>query len=238
MQRYLPDCSVLACTWHWLTLDFPKALGRLPDYASIKEFVETKLVNNTVSESKLKELAEQAKQKWPAAAEYLSSWMSKAHQWAAPYRLKLPTLGYKADSPVESSFSATKKAIGDAPQSFVGVVQATVRRDEEQTKQEQARYIKQSVLDSAPTDRGSDAANACCRMYSDYATQHFQRQALQGCVNYSSVFQDNAYRVQRRGSDAEPRIVTLDPSINRFVCSCLEDRNMLLPCRHILCVTQ
>jgi len=146
----------------------------------------------------------------------------------------------KADSPVESSFSATKKAIGDSPQSFAGVVQATVRRDEEQTSQEQANFIKQSILDFKPPSYGSDAANACCRVCSDFATQYFQEQARTGCMDYNSIHQpqDNTYHVARKNSAAEPRIVSLDPTLGRYVCSCLEDRNMQMPCRHILCVTK
>lgn len=220
-------------------MDLPKALGRLPDYSAIKDFIEEKLVNHTVSVEQFQEHARFAVEKWPAAASYLNTWLNRAHQWAAPYRMQLPTLGYKADSPVESSFSATKKAIGDSPQSFVGVVQTTVRRDEEQTKQEQQRYIKQCVLDFKVPQRQSDAANACGRVYSDFATDRFQEQARTGCMDYTAVQQDpTTYHVSRKQSAAEHRVVSLDPTLGRYVCSCLEDRNMLLPCRHILCVTK
>ena len=83
--------------------------------------------------------------KWPDAAEYLETLATTKHRWGAPWRLEHFTLGMKASSVVEGSFSAFHRALDSTPRSYVGVIQAHVRKDKDKTDQEVKRFVKAGI---------------------------------------------------------------------------------------------
>ena len=52
IQEGLPNVHhFAACTWHIMTIDFPKNVKRIPGYDACKKHVYEKLVRNTVSKN-------------------------------------------------------------------------------------------------------------------------------------------------------------------------------------------
>ena len=230
-----------------MTIDFPKNLGHLPDYESIKAFVYSKLVDNTVDKSQWDEYFLEACRTWPKAAPYLNELALTKHRWGAPWRREHFTAGYKSSSPVEGSFSAFQNALGDAPQSFVGVVQASVRKDKEKMKEEQISIVKQQMekVHGGMFDEVNDSDKQCAAEFSLHITEKFKdrnNQSLNYDFNQVTVGEEYQqmgatalYEVKRRNYEqSKPRKVW---EINGVLyCSCLGDINDGLPCNHIQCV--
>jgi hypothetical protein len=78
---------------------------------------------------------------WPAAATYLQELAREKTRWGAPWRLEHFTIGYEASLPVEGSFSAFQRALGDESKSFTGVVQPHVQKDLDKTKKRDAHSL-------------------------------------------------------------------------------------------------
>ena len=50
VKEVIPSIEFIgACTWHIMTLDFPKNVGHISDYPNCKNYVYDRLVNNTSS---------------------------------------------------------------------------------------------------------------------------------------------------------------------------------------------
>ena len=119
VRRALPNVKFFgACTWHIMTIDFPKNLGHIPSYEEVKSYVYDNLVRNTTSEAEWEMHLQHACRTWPRAAQYLQELAREKKRWGAPWRLEHFTGGHEASSPVEGSFSALQRAIGDSPKSF------------------------------------------------------------------------------------------------------------------------
>ena len=54
-----------ACTWHIMTIDFPKNLGHITDYESCKNYVYNKLVRYTVDKREWEDYLLDACLQWP-----------------------------------------------------------------------------------------------------------------------------------------------------------------------------
>ena len=83
------------------------------------------------------------------------------------------TLGYSASSPVEGSFSAFQRALGNEPKSFAGVVQAHVKKDRDNHDQERRTMVNLSIIsnDTQLVQDRSDAANSCAKVFSHKVTE-------------------------------------------------------------------
>ena len=128
MKSVLPRVTFCgACTWHILSIDFPNNLKHVPGYKALKNFVKSKLVNNTTDKDLWHDYLNEACRSWPLAAEYLQSIAVHKHRWGHPWRIENLTLGFQASSPVESSFSAFKRSTDNVPVSFAAVVQRIFR---------------------------------------------------------------------------------------------------------------
>ena len=97
-------------------------------------------------------------------------------RWGAPWRLEHFTVGYEASSPVEGSFSAFQKALGDAPKSFTGVVQCHVQKDIEKIREEKRTLVNLQMLSTDETllEKRSDPAKECAKFYSHVTTERFE----------------------------------------------------------------
>jgi len=237
-----------ACTWHIMVIDFPKNLGHLPDYESVKAFVYSNLVYNTVDKHEWEEYLLQACRTWQKAAPYLNELALTKHRWAAPWRKEHFTAGYKSSSPVEGSFSAFQNGLGGSPESFVGVVQTSVRKDVEKLREEQLSIVKQQMvkLQQSIFDDENDSHKQCAAVFSLHITEKLKNRNSQS-LNYdclsldpiSEMYQEmgatNVYEVKRRSSQqSKPRIVWEIDGV--LYCSCLSDINEGCPCSHIQCV--
>ena len=241
-----------ACTWHIMTIDFPKNLGHIPSYEEVKSYVYNNLVRNTSSKDEWEMHLQHACRTWPAAAKYLQELAREKHRWGAPWRLEHFTCGYEASSPVEGSFSSFQRAIGDSPKSFVGVVQTHVKKDIEKTQEEERLLVNAQIRaqDVNMKQQRSAAANACAEVYSEYITNNFEK-TNQDAQDYVSALQQlnqdqilrgvtAAHHVSRRipvdtnNPPRPPRIVEVISGVK--YCSCLKDINRGRPCPHIQCV--
>ena len=234
-----------------MTIDFPKNLGHLPEYEAVKSFVYDKLVHNTTSKVEWETYLAQACRDWPRAANYLQDIAKEKHRWGAPWRLEHFTLGYEASSPVEGSFSSFKRAIGDEPKSFVGVVQEHVKKDVEKTQLERRRVVKASIRahDLTLKSARSDAANQCAQVFSEDTTEKFEvaNQSAQDyvCTEISPLSEEQirrgvtkAHSVSRRvqiGTNSYPPRIVEEINGVKY-CSCLKDKNSGRPDKHIQCV--
>lgn len=235
-----------------MTIDFPKNLGHIPSYEEVKSYVYDNLVRNTTSEAEWEMHLQHACRTWPRAAQYLQELAREKKRWGAPWRLEHFTGGHEASSPVEGSFSALQRAIGDSPKSFVGVVQAHVKKDKEKTEQEERQLINAQIRaqDVSMKKLRSDAANACAEVYSELITNKFEKTNQDAQDYVSSPIQPlNQDQIQRGVSVAShvhrralmntdnpppPRIVEEIDGVK--CCSCLKDINTGMPCPHIQCV--
>ena len=162
------------------------------------------------------------------------------------------TLGYSASSPVESFFSAFKRALGDEPKSFAGIVQAHVKKDRDKHEQERRTMVNLSIIsnDTELVKYRSDAANCCAKVFSHKVTEKFEvtnQQAQNYIAHKMSMLSPDqimrgvtiAHKVTRRvakdPSNIPPlRIVEEIDGIK--YCSCCEALNSGQPDRHIQCV--
>ncbi|KAL7535172.1 hypothetical protein ACHAXR_006319, partial [Thalassiosira sp. AJA248-18] len=122
-------------------------------------------------------------------------------------------MGYEASSPVEGSFSAFQRALGNVPRSFVGVVQEHVKKDIQKNTEERRRVINLQI-------RAQDVELIAQR-----------RDAANDNSGSFVVKRRNILNVEEAPS---PRVVEEIGGIK--YCSRLEDRNWGYPCRHIHCV--
>ncbi len=254
MLNSLPNVKFFgACTWHIMTTDFPKNLGHIADYENLKDFVYDKLMRNTVSKYVWEEHLSEACRLWPAAAKYLQELAKEKTRWGAPWRLEHFTVGYEASSPVEGSFSAFHRALGDESKSFTGVVQTHVQKDLDKTKEEGRTLINLRMLatDEILLEQRSDPAKECALEFSHKITENFEI-TNQNSQNYEYTelsLTPNliargitlAHSVSRRGLLATATEIPPPPrtvyEINGIkYCACLEDVNKGEPCRHIQCI--
>ncbi|KAL7532284.1 hypothetical protein ACHAXR_004536, partial [Thalassiosira sp. AJA248-18] len=253
VSTILPNVTFFGgCTWHMMTVDFPRNLSHITEYERVKTFVYDNLVHNTVSKAAWEIYLMDACRQWPEAASYLQVIARNKHRWGSPWRLSNFTMGYEASSPVEGSFSAFQRALGNTPRSFVGVVQEHVKKDIQKTSEERRRVINLQIRsqDVELNAQRSDAANECAKSYSHHVTDKFEV-VNQSAQNYTcevmEVLPDEqisygvsvAHLVKRRNisnvnDPPSPRVVEEIGGIK--YCSCLEDRNCGYPCRHIQCV--
>lgn len=234
-----------------MTIDFPKNVGHIPDYDSCKDYVYNKLVRNTVEKPEWENYLLDACRKWPAAASYLQELAKTKERWAAPWRSEHFTAGYESSSPVEGSFSAFQRYIGDEPASFVGVVQSHLRKDREKLQQERVFMNRDNIArtDLRTVSQRTDAENECASLFSSKATEFFEN-TNRNSQNYESKpvqilptqLEQGAtevHEVSRRtvadlNNPPRPRVVMKIGDV--LFCSCKKDINWGMPCDHIQCV--
>ena len=263
VKRALTPKYCATCTWHLMIIDFPANLKHIVGYNECKNFVYANLVRNTVSKIEWEYHLSHACRTWPAAANYLQTLSVTKERWGAPWRLSNFTLGMEASSVVEGSFSAFQRALGHEPRSFVGVIQQHVKKDKEKHAEEKALFLRDQVRqhDVSLAATRSDPVNACAKIFSEKTTKKFEEINVES-QNYEkksflSIQElthppaedgpmsdvqgvEGLFEVTRRTSPSNranpprPRVVWLSNGIWR--CTCLNDINTGLPCRHIQCV--
>lgn len=252
VTRALPNIVFCgACTWHIMVIDFPKNVGHITDYESCKDFVYSKLVRNTVDKLEWENYLLDACQQWPATASYLQELAKTKERWAAPWRYEHFTAGYESSSPVEGSFSAFQRYIGDQPTSFVGVVQSHVRKDREKLQEERVFTNRDNIARTDPrtVSQRTDAENECAMLFSSKTTEFFEK-TNRNSQNYESKAVSisptqleqgatEVHEVSRRAAadvnnPPRPRVVMKINGV--FRCSCKKDINWGRPCDHIQCV--
>ena len=240
-----------ACTWHIMTIDFPKNIGHIPDYESCKNYVYNKLVRYTVDKVEWENYLLDACLQWPKAASYLQELAKTKERWGAPWRYEHFTAGYESSSPVEGAFSAYKRSLGEGPTSFVGVVQCHVRKDREKLQEERVFTNRDDIARKDPrtTSQRTDAENECATLFSTKTTDRFE-ESNRNSQNYDSkavpvsptqsqqgateVHEVSRRTVEDVNNPPKPRVVM---KINgKFYCDCMQDINRGLPCKHIQCV--
>ena len=231
-----------------MAIDFPTNLKHMTGYEACKNYVRQHLVNNTVTKVKWENHLSDACLKWPEGATYLRTLATSKHRWGAPWRMEQFTLGMQASSVVEGSFSAFHRALDSTPRSFVGVIQAHVKKDRDKTGQERSRNVTSNIQLHNPLiqEHRNDAAKACAKVMSSHSTDKFDlvnRDAQNYIATPIAMSAEMTARgvsrvwsVSRRTNpSAQPRMVE---EINCVMhCLCLEDINEGMPCRHIQCVS-
>lgn len=231
-----------------MAIDFPTNLKHIANYEACKAYVYEHLVNNTVDKKEWEGYLIHACRTWPDAANYLQTLAVSKHRWGNPWRMEHFTHGMQASSVVEGSFGAFQRGLDSIPRSFVGVIQAHVKKDRNKTIEEKSRIVNAQIrlCDPLVSSRRNDAANACAKVMSSHVTDQFEeinRDAqnytfapIQVTPSGSARCVTKAWSVSRReNSSAKPRIVEeIDGTLR---CGCLEDINRGMPCRHIQSIT-
>lgn len=150
------------------------------------------------------------------------------------------SLGMEASSPIEGSFSAFKRVLGDEPKTFAGVVQQHVRKDLDKHAEKRKRVVNSKVQahDNSVAERRTDAVNECAKHISNKITEEFSETIVES-TNYIATLMDvndkmasqgitKSWSVPRRSMKNEnnrrpPRVVV---EINsKKHCTCQKDEN-------------
>ena len=249
IQRFLTSVTFFGvCTWHIMTLDFPRNLKHIPGYADCKSFVYLYLVKNTTCKQEWNVRLNEACRKWPGAAEYLQQLSLSKERWGNPWRIENFTLDMEASSVVEGSFSAFHRHLGGQVHSFTGVVQQHLQKDNDKTSEERKQRVKASVAvyDNAVQGMRTKAAQECSKKCSAKVVDNFIKTNLEA-QEYSyeemavlSAEQQargvtKAYLVYLKGQDrvTQPRrVVEFRDGV--YYCKwCKRDINSGQPCKHI-----
>lgn len=230
-----------------MALDFPRNLKHIVGYEECKNFVYKHLVKNTTCKITWDEHLREACRKWPSAAEYLQSLSRSKERWGAPWRMECFTLGMEASSAVEGSFSGFQRYVGE-PQSFVGVVQQHIQKDNDKISEERRSRVKAEVSrhDDQLISQRTKSANECATVCSNKVVEQFivtNLQAQEYEFHENENLKDEqllrgvekAYTLYLKGIDKmmQPeRIVEKIAGI--YHCKwCMQDLNGGVPCKHI-----
>ena len=249
IKSALPSVKAcLVCTWHIMAIDFPTNLKHIKDYEQCKAYVYNNLVNNTVNKKEWEGHLIHACKTWPQAADYLQTLAVSKHRWGNPWRMEHFTHGMQASSVVEGSFSAFQRGLNAIPRSFVGVIQAHVRKDRSKTIEETSRVVNEQIrlCDPSVSAARNDAANACAKVMSSHVTDQFEEinrdaqdytfEPIEVTTSMSARGVTRAWSVSRRENpSAKARVV--EEMNGTLRCGCLEDINRGIPCRHIQSIT-
>ena len=156
----------------------------------------------------------------------------------------------KASSVVEESFSAFQRGLGSIPRSFVGVIQANVKKDRNKTIEEKTRIVNADIhlCDPDVAAQRNDGANACAKVMSSHVTDQFEEinrdaqdytftQILPITPSMSARGVTRAWSVSRRENPSAKGARIVEEINGTLRCICLEDINRGMPCRHIQSIT-
>jgi hypothetical protein len=240
--------AALLCTWHLMERTYPEHCTSLPGSNEAKEHIRHKMVHAKTKE-RFQEAVAKLETTWHAVFEKITSlgWLRMSHRWAAPWRKQFFTAGKESSQGSEANHSGFKQFCKGLDATLPGLVLNNLRRDAVHLEQERDRAAFVAVhLNTPPAElkRLAQVAptDACAAVFGAtvqrrYSTQLALAQSYNveqdkdtlGCfeVFYKYQLDDEPvhHRVERRE----------DGSI---VCSCDEDTNWGIPCRHILAVIQ